>query len=111
MPLTTIALPPAVEPDAGVTDVTVGGVTYVYSTPLVDATGPGFVTTTSSVPAVPATVFAVNSVSETHTTDVAAFPIVTVGVFTNPVPLIVTLVPPSVVPSAGSTFVTVGGVA
>ena len=68
-------------------------------------------TITSSYPAVPAAVFAVNSVSETHTTDVAALPIVTVGVFANPVPLIVTAVPPSVVPSAGSTFVTVGGVA
>ena len=70
-----------------------------------------FVTTTSSLPATCAAVFAVISVAETTVTDVASLPIVTFAPDTKPVPVIFTDVPPAVVPSAASTFVTVAGTA
>ncbi len=71
---------------------------------------PAMVTITSSSPAAVAAVLALISVSETTSTAVAVLPIFTVAPFTNPVPLITTLVPPSVEPLDGSTLVTVGGV-
>ena len=67
------------------------------------------VTTTSSEPAAVADVTAVIFVAVTTVTEVAALPIVTVAPETNPVPLIVTFVPPPEVPEAGAMDVTLGG--
>ena len=58
------------------------------------------VTTTSSEPAA-AAVVAVISVADTTFTAVAAVPIVTVAPETKPLPVIVTAVPPAVVPEVG----------
>ena len=70
---------------------------------------PASMTTTSSEPAAVAAVVAVISVSETTFTEVAGLPISTVAPDRNPVPLIVTEVPPAVVPALGLMDVTVGG--
>ena len=78
----------------------------------VPAEPPAFVTTTLAVPAEPAGVTAVIEVELTNTTLVAAEPpTVTVAPDTNPVPVIVTAVPPAVEPLTGDTEVTVGGAA
>jgi hypothetical protein len=62
------------------------------------------------VPAEPAGVTAVIEVAETHTTLVAATPpIVTVGPARKLVPVIVTAVPPAVVPLVTEIDVNVGG--
>ena len=70
----------------------------------------GFVTTTVTAPAaLPAGVVAVIVVLLTTTTLVAAvLPNVTVAPAAKFVPVIVTLVPPTVEPVFGDTFVTVG---
>ena len=70
---------------------------------------PASVTTTESSPSAWTGVLAVISVAETTTTSLAALPIVTVAPETKPLPLIVTEVPPRVVPELGSTEETVGG--
>ena len=67
------------------------------------------VTTTSSEPAAVGAVVAVISLDDTTTTELAALPIVTVAPATNPLPLIVTGVPPAVEPDVGVIDVTVGG--
>jgi hypothetical protein len=67
------------------------------------------VTTTLAAPAAWAGVVAVIEVLPTTTTFVAETPpMVTVAPETNPVPLIVTEVPPAVVPEFGDMDVTVG---
>ena len=69
----------------------------------------GLVTTTSLAPALSAGVVAVRLVALPKTTLVAAVPsIVTVAPLTNPVPLMVMLVPPAVGPLLGLIEVTVG---
>jgi hypothetical protein len=66
-------------------------------------------TTTVAAPAEPAGVVAVIEVLLTTVTPVAAAPpIVTVDPEMNPVPVIVTGVPPAVVPEFGEIEVTVG---
>ena len=68
-----------------------------------------FVTRTSTVPTTPAGEFAVIVVELTTTTLVAAFaPNATVDPEMNPVPVIVTLVPPPEGPEFGFTALTVG---
>ena len=70
---------------------------------------PTFVTVTVTAPAVPAGVVAVIDVLLTTTTFVAAaLPNVTVDAAAKFVPVIVTAVPPSVVPLFGETLLTVG---
>ena len=69
----------------------------------------GIVTRTLAVPAVPAGVVAVMLVGLTTVTPVAATPaMVTAEAPVKFVPVIVTLVPPKVVPVAGAMLVTVG---
>ena len=67
------------------------------------------VTTTSVAPAACDAVFAVIEVLPTTATFVAAAPpMVTVAPVRKPVPVIVTEVPPAVVPELGEMLVTVG---
>ncbi len=73
VPVIVIAVPPRVEPLVGVTDVIVGGTTYVNAFVNV-AVPPAVVTATLFAPAVPAGVTAVTLVAETTTTLVAATP-------------------------------------
>jgi hypothetical protein len=108
VPVIVTAVPPAVVPLFGNTPVTVGITTYVNPLarlPLCPLT----VTVTVTAPALPAGVFAVMDVPLTTTTPVAAVPPnVTVAPVTKLVPVIVTEVPPLVVPLFGATPVTVG---
>ena len=68
-----------------------------------------FVTTTLTAPGVSAGVTAVIEVAETKTTLVAATPpMVTDIPVINPVPVIVTAVPPANAPTEGDTDATVG---
>src|SRR5205807_2291967 len=70
---------------------------------------PGVVTVISTVPADPAGETAVSFVALTNVTEVPAFaPNLTVAPLTNPVPVIVTVVPPAVGPADGLTAVTAG---
>src|SRR3989442_1657961 len=113
VPLIVIAMPPAVEPDVGLTPVTVGagGATYVnWSAAVVALAWPPTVTMTSATPAAWAGVVALSCVALTKLTPVAtAPPTVTVAVASKFVPLIVIAVPPLVGPEVGLTPVTVGG--
>ena len=69
----------------------------------------GFVTTTLRAPTVPAGVVAVSEVLETKLTPAAfAPPMETVAPETNPLPVIVTAVPPNSVPALATMLVTVG---
>jgi hypothetical protein len=88
----------------------VGGATYV-NPPVSVAFGPTPVaTTTSRGPTVPDGVVQVIEVDETTTTDVHELPpMVTVAPDMKFVPVIVTDVPPAVVPEVGKILVTVGG--
>lgn len=71
----------------------------------------GLVTVTLTAPAACAAVVAVIDVASTNTTFVAGTPpIVTVAPETNFVPVMVTLVPPSVVPDGGAMLEIVGAV-
>jgi hypothetical protein len=73
--------------------------------------GPGLVTVTVTAPALPAGVLAVIVVLFVTTTLVAAAaPNITVAPAAKFVPVIVTAVPPAVVPLFGLTLVTVGAV-
>ena len=66
-------------------------------------------TVTSTVPADPSGLMAVHVVAEVQLTDVPGdAPKLMVSVGENPVPVIVTVVPPDVGPELGSTAVTVG---
>jgi hypothetical protein len=110
VPVIVTAVPPDVGPVFGDTLLTVGGATYVYPfarLPLCPLT----VTVTVTAPALPAGVVAVMVVALTTTTFVAdAAPNVTVAPAAKLVPVIVTPVPPEVVPLFGLTLLTVGGV-
>jgi hypothetical protein len=84
--------------------------TYVNPFVKLPLCAPGFVTVAVTAPALPAGVVAVISVPLTATTFVAAVPPnVTVAPAAKFVPVIVTDVPPAVVPLFGDTLVTVGG--
>src|SRR5208282_1705566 len=101
---------PSSEPSVGVNEVIVGGATYVNSMELVEGTA-SVVTTTLALPAAPLGVVALSSVDDSSFTAVAAVPpTVTVECVSKPVPSISTTSPPAVSPSAGVTFVIVGGV-
>ena len=111
VPVIVTAVPPAVVPVFGDTLVTVGVTAYVYPLARLPLITPGFVTVTVTAPAVPAGVVAVIDVALTTVTFVAdALPNVTVAPVANPVPVIVTAVPPAGGPVLGETLVTVGGV-
>jgi hypothetical protein len=81
-----------------------------WSAELVADVPAGVVTVTSTTPAVPAGLIAVIEVGETTVTPVAALaPKSTAVAPVKPVPVIVTSVPPAVVPEVGLTPETVGG--
>jgi hypothetical protein len=110
VPVIVTAVPPAVVPLFGETLPTVGTTTYVNPLAKLPLGTPGFVTVTVTAPALPAGVVAVICVPLTTTTFVAALlPNVTVAPEAKFVPVIVTDVPPAVVPVFGDTLVTVGG--
>ena len=112
VPVTVTEVPPAAGPEFGETPVTVGagaGAEYVNPPVRVPVCPPGLVTTTLTIPAVCAGVTAVIVVAFATLTFVAAVPpTVTVAPSTKFVPVIVTDVPPAVVPVFGETDVTVG---
>ena len=112
VPVTVTDVPPAVGPLVGLTAITAGGATYVYwSALLVDDEPPLLVTVTSTVPAASAGAVAVIDVAEfTVTLEAAVDPNLTVFPEANPLPLMVTDVPPAVGPLAGLTAETVGAV-
>jgi len=109
VPVIVTEVPPDVDPVLGLTLLTVGGTVYVYPfvrLPLC----PLSVTVTVTAPALPAGVVAVMLVLLTTTTFVAAaLPNVTAAPDAKFVPVMVTDVPPAVVPPAGLTLLTVGG--
>jgi hypothetical protein len=112
VPVIVTAVPPATGPLFGDTLLTVGITAYVYPFARLPPGTPGFVTVTVTAPALPAGVVAVICVPLTTTTFVAALlPNVTVAPPAKFVPVIVTDVPPAVVPIFGDTLVTVGGTA
>jgi hypothetical protein len=104
-------VPPVVEPELGVTEVTVGaGATYVKAVAFCPVPCV-VVTETATGPAAWAGVVAVTLVADVTCTDVALTPPkVTLVVPVRRVPLMVTLVPPVVGPEVGVTEVTAGGV-
>jgi hypothetical protein len=108
-PAIVIDVPPAVLPEVGVTELTVGaGVTYVNSV-LAAFVCPPTVTSTLAVPAFPGGVVQVSEVEETTTTDVHALaPTFTVAEFAKLVPVMVIDVPPAVLPEVGVTDVMAG---
>src|SRR5580704_11730414 len=95
------------------TETTVGvGATYVNSSAVDRAAGPAGVTTVTSATPAPAGLTAVIVVAFTTTTPVAAVePKSTAVAPVNPVPVIVTVVPPADGPLSGLTPVTVGAAA
>lgn len=109
VPEIVTAVPPAVDPLLGDTLVTVGVPIYVKPLVRLPFKPPGFVTTTVTAPTAWAGVVAVMLVLLTTTTFVAAVPPnVTVAPVAKLVPVMVTAVPPAVVPLLGETLVTVG---
>jgi hypothetical protein len=109
VPVIVTAVPPATGPLAGEMLVTVGTGIYVnVSSATIALVPPGVVTRISTVPAVPAGEVAVRLVSELYVTLAAMVPNVTVDVLVNPVPVMVTAVPPVAGPFAGEMLVTVG---
>jgi hypothetical protein len=110
VPVIVTDVPPAVGPLFGDTLPTVGTTTYVNPFARLPPSTPGFVTVTVTPPALPTGVVAVICVPLTTTTLVAALPPnATVAPAAKFVPVIVTDVPPAVVPVFGDTLVTVGG--
>jgi hypothetical protein len=111
LPVIVTGVPPAAVPLVGLSPVTAGATTAVYvnrSAAEVADVPPGVVTVTSTV-AVPAGLFAVIVVSLTTIRSVATVePKSTAVAPVNPVPVIVTGVPPAAVPLVGFKAVTVG---
>jgi len=114
LPEIVIEVPPEVGPEPGVTEVTRGGgieATYVKPLVSVPLRLSGFVTTTFNVPAAWAGVIAVMDELLVNVTEAELVPPKdTPAPFTKPDPVIVTVVPPAVLPVFGDTEVTVGGV-
>src|SRR4029077_470781 len=109
VPVMVTDVPPEVIPVFGDTLTTVGATTYVYPFARLPLCDPRLVTVTVTAPAVPAGVAAVIVVPFTTTTFVAAAaPNVTVAPAAKFVPVMVTDVPPEVVPVFGLTLPTVG---
>ena len=110
VPVIVTDVPPLVLPEVGEIAVTVGAdALYVYPLPRVPLSESVLVTTTSTVPAARAEVVAVIEVGLSTVTLVAAAPPkLTVAPDEKPVPVIVTDVPPLVLPEVGEIAVTVG---
>ena len=108
VPVMVMAVPPSVEPVAGLTLEMVAGATYKNA--LADvAVPPAFVTAIALAPAAPAGVMAVIEVALITTTLFAATPpTVTLVTPSKFVPTIVNAVPPNVEPEVGLTEVIVG---
>ena len=104
-------VPPLVVPDVGVSEVTVGvGAVKMYSWAVPDVpVPPAVVTLTFTAPATWGLVLAWTTVGLVTVKDVAAVaPKWTAVAPMNPVPVILTVVPPLVVPDVGVSEVTVG---
>ncbi len=110
VPVIVTTVPPATGPEVGLIVVTVGaGVPYVYPFTAVAVWLSGFVITTFAGPAAPAGLTNVSVPAVSTVTDVAALPpTVTAAPVWNPVPVIVTRVPPPVGPNDGFRLVIVG---
>ena len=112
VPVMVTAVPPAVEPEVGETAVTVGAgfaVLYVYPLVRVPLCPSLLVTTTFTAPTAWAGVVAVIELPLTTFTPLAAVPPkLTVAPDKNPVPAMVTEVPPALDPAFGETELTVG---
>jgi hypothetical protein len=108
VPAIVSAVPPALGPLFGVTELTVGAATYVKHPVHVALCASGFVTITLTAPAACAVVVPVIEVASIVTTVRADPPNETVAPDTKPLPLIVTDVPPAAFPLFGATDVTAG---
>jgi hypothetical protein len=111
VPATVTAVPPALVPLFGVTELTVGGgaATYVKQLVHVPLCASALVTVTFTAPLACAAVVPVMLVALTVATASAAPPNETLAPAWNPPPAMVTAVPPAVEPLFGVTLVTVGG--
>jgi hypothetical protein len=110
VPVMVTVVPPVVEPADGDTPVTVGGVTKVnLSAAPVALVPPGVVTVISTIPAEPAGELAMISVAELTAKTTLVLPNLTALAPVKLVPVIVTVVPPTVGPLFGETRLTVGG--
>ena len=99
-------------PLAGLIEATVGAAAavYVYAPTAVTSCASGFVTTTSTAPAVCAAVVAVSCVAPSNVTAVAAVPPkLTVPPLAKLVPVITTTVAPVELPLLGATSPIEGG--
>ena len=110
VPVMVTEVPPAVGPEVGATELTVGAATKVnLSADEVVEVPPAVVTLMSTVPAECAGEVAVIWVSETTVkVDAAVKPNATAVAAVNPVPVMVTEVPPAAGPALGATELTVG---
>jgi hypothetical protein len=110
LPVIVTDVPPASGPAVGEIPVTTGATVYVkWSAELVVELPPGVVTVTSTVPASPAGEVALILVALTTVNEVAAVdPKLTAVAPVNPLPVMVTTVPPASGPALGRTAVTVG---
>ena len=112
VPFTVTDVPPAIAPVAGVTELTVGvGAMYMKQPVQVALCASAFVTTTFTAPAVCAEVVPLMLVPEIVETVRAEPPNDTVAPAENPVPAMVTEVPPAIGPLFGVTDVTDGAAA
>jgi hypothetical protein len=109
-PVSVTEVPPAIEPLDGLTLVTVGGGSYVYTSELFVALVPCDVVTVTFTVLIPEGAVAVMLVAESTATLVAALlPNMTIAPGAKFVPLIVTIVPPAATPCEGLMPVTVTG--
>jgi hypothetical protein len=110
VPVIVTGVPPAVGPALGATELTVGSAMNAnWSAGEVAEVPPAVVTVTSTIPTAWAGEVVVISVSETTVKEPAAVvPKSTVVAVVNPVPVMVTGIPPAVGPDVGATEVTVG---
>src|SRR5438034_5217780 len=110
VPAIVTAVPPALAPLFGVTELTVGaGPRYVKQAEQVPLCASGLVTVTVTAPTACAVVVPVMLVALIVATVRAAPPNETVAPLWKPVPLTVTADPPALAPLFGVTEVTVGG--
>jgi hypothetical protein len=109
LPVIVTDVPPVYGPDPGLTDVTVGGVKVKVSAGPVALVPLGVVTVTSTGPTDSAGEVAVIEVSEFSMNNADVPPKSTAVAPVNPLPVIVTEVPPVAGPALGLTEVTVGG--
>jgi hypothetical protein len=107
IPLIFTAVPPAVFPELGLTDV-IDGRAYVNPFTLVTEVAFGFVTTTSTLPAACAGVSTEIIVSSNEVIVASTPPNVTFAPGAKPPPLMTTFVPPLVFPVVGEIEVIVG---